>query len=577
MNCHELNRILDTNDAKDLGVTEKAAIERHFASCGTCRSAWTSIAEIVSEPIPAISPELLARIDQLIAARLPDRPRSIRRTFIAGSLLVLGAAAATILLQVGDRDEELAETPDPRPPATESLPSSQNDETPMAGNRPSEPAVSDGADSASGAAATPASYALDPRSLVVLTDPRPNADADALAKLDECHRGVVARLRELPGLNVIAGVAVTAFQDTGMTNEQIARELGAGSVLILDDLAVCNSKLADSRTGAFIAGRIAATALVTSEEGLTFDTDNLDWNRFYDGLARTVSDALLMQEAELVAEAQATFLNTSLGEDERLAALYRTNSSTRSLPDAIFSQAVIAALAQIMTTSAEPQNRRTGVLSVRGLNDATLIEPLLYVLNHDAETEVRRVAAGTLHEYVSEPRVREALLNIIAEDRDDDPSIICCQGGLGETARRALATDDELRVLSLQQLMNTDLTGFLRLQPLVDFLDRDLMYSHVLDGAQANAVFSIGRGSDDATVRSRAWSVLARGSLDPAFVPTLLDDLAAHGNEDVRHSAARALVQYADDVSVRAALERALETDTCDCLRSVLGPVLQAE
>jgi HEAT repeat protein len=67
------------------------------------------------------------------------------------------------------------------------------------------------------------------------------------------------------------------------------------------------------------------------------------------------------------------------------------------------------------------------------------------------------------------------------------------------------------------------------------------------------------------------------GARNPAYLPTLLDDLSSHVDQEVRHSAARALAQYADDASVRAALEHALETDPCDCLRSIVEPVLQAE
>lgn len=575
MNCHELNRIIETKDANDLGVTEKAAIERHFASCGSCRNAWASFAEIVSEPMPAISPALRSRIDQLIAARLPTRPKSVRRAFIGGSLLVLGAAAATIALKVGDRDEALVATPDSLPPSTELSPSDENDETPPAGLPTGEAAVGGAADSASGAAPAPDSYALDPRSLVVITEAGPNADANLLARLDECHRGVVARLRELPGLNVIEGVAVTAFQNTGMTSGQIARELGAGSVLVLDGLAPCHVTLSETRTGAFLAGRSAGRAIVT-EEGLSFDTDNLDWDAYYDRLAGTVSDALLMEDGELIAEAQATFLNTSLSEEERLRALYRTSASAGALPEAVFSQAVIAALVQIMTTSAEVQHRRDAVLSLADFNDASLIDPLLYALNYDAETAVRSVAASTLHEYLDEPRVRDALRRIVADDPDDDPSVICCEFNLGQVARRALASDDELRALSLQQLMNTELTDSERLQPLFNYPDgRDVVFADKLDKAQSDAAFSIGRDSGDSAVRSQVWRSLALGARNPAYLPTLLDDLAAHGDEEVRHSAAQALAQYADDTDVRAALERALETDSCDCLHSILEPVLQ--
>jgi len=577
MNCHELNHTLETKDANALGTTEQSAIERHFASCDACRNAWASFAEISSEQIPPISPELRSRIDELIAARLPTRPRSVRRTFIAGSLLVLGAAAAAIMLQVGERDEDLAAMPDQQPRATESLPSSEINETSLAGNPASDPAPRDGADSASAAEPPPALFALDPRSLVVILDAGSDADADELATLEECHRGVVARLRELPGLNVIAGVAVTAFQSTGMTHEQIARELGAASVLSLDELAFCNSSLSDSRTGAFMGGRIAATAIMAGDE-LTFDPDSLDWDRFYDGIARTVSDALLIDKTDLIAAAQATFLNTSLGEDERLAALYRISAATGSLPDAVFSEAVVAALVQIMTTSADLQNRRSAVLSVRGLDDASLVEPLLYVLSYDAETEVRRVAASTLHEYVDEPRVADALRRIVAEDPDDDPSVICCEFNLGMVARRALASDDELRALSLQQLMNTELTDSQRLRPLIDYPDgRDVVFVDKLDEAHSDVVFSIGRDSGNPADRSRAWQSLALGTRSAQYLPTLLDDLSSHGDEEVRHSAAEALAQYVDDAGVRAALERALATDPCECLGSILEPVLQAE
>lgn len=50
--------------------------------------------------------------------------------------------------------------------------------------------------------------------------------------------------------------------------------------------------------------------------------------------------------------------------------------------------------------------------------------------------------------------------------------------------------------------------------------------------------------------------------------------LAGHADEDVRHSAARALTPYVDDPDVVAGFERALAEDSCDCLRSVLEPAL---
>ena len=86
---------------------------------------------------------------------------------------------------------------------------------------------------------------------------------------------------------------------------------------------------------------------------------------------------------------------------------------------------------------------------------------------------------------------------------------LLCEYTLSEAARRSLASDDELRALSLDQLMNTELTDFQRLQPFVDFPDRSVSAT-TFDAEQANVVFTIGRESDDTTVRSRAWSVLAK-------------------------------------------------------------------
>ena len=94
-----------------------------------------------------------------------------------------------------------------------------------------------------------------------------------------------------------------------------------------------------------------------------------------------------------------------------------------------------------------------------------------------------------------------------------------------------------------------------RLEPLHQSVDgRGLPTA--LDQTAADAVFEIGRESDDAGIRARAWESLG-GSALPAFTPTLLDDLARHASDDVRAAAATALKPHAEEVQVRAALEQA--------------------
>lgn len=105
-----------------------------------------------------------------------------------------------------------------------------------------------------------------------------------------------------------------------------------------------------------------------------------------------------------------------------------------------------------------------------------------------------------------------------------------------------------------------------RLRPVYQSVD-GRAFPLELDDETARAVFDIGRGTEDAIIRSRAWDSLS-GFRNGDFTPTLLVDLAGHTAENVRASAASALRPYVDDPAVRAALERARDDPSIGVRRS---------
>jgi hypothetical protein len=399
--------------------------------------------------------------------------------------------------------------------------------------------------------------------------------------LELCHEYALRELRALDGLNVIAGVAVSPYRDSRRPPEEIGRELGAGSVVVLSTASATAREqmpaptaepVLDTRGGSCDADLIDVQ---TSAGRILAGRGSPDWTvdqlrDFAADVARGVHDALLEDRSALITRAQTTLLNTAVADWRRVGALTTLRRGRlygeRLNPDELqgmapepipgaFTEAVVAAAANLGAASPDAQVRSTAWRYLRGIRDPNLAQALLYSLASDGDANVRCQAALALGYLVDEPGVRNALTRATVEDPSTEPPARGCILSVRAAAQRALQSDDELRTASLRTVLDTTLPTASRLAVLHQSVDgRGLPTA--LDQTAAEAVFGIGRESADAGIRARAWESLGSSAL-PAFTPTLLEDLAGHATEDVRAAAAAALKPYAADVQVRAALEQA--------------------
>ena len=569
MNCQEVNFILDARAPEELGPSERQSVELHFTSCPGCRDAWAAYRELAAQPIPKTPPDLRLRIATALAARAPAETRWPRRSLFLGGMLVVGASvAAGIAMQVAERTPEITRRIDePAPAAAEPVPAgaelAPTARLPVAANRANDLASAGGAALPSDAATSPARLALDPHSIVVLAVPDPAADAVATAEFAKCHEQVLQQLRAVRGLNVIAGERVAAFERFNLLPEEIARELGAGTTLVLKIMGhqpSCSATWFDTQTGAEQEPGVRAFR--------AFDGDGQPddgWKSFAAKVAGLTRDAALKDTSTLIAEAQATVLNTALSDADRASALFDLRQPpTWGLEG--YDDAVVVAAAQIATTSRDAQAREAAWRGVRGVDHSHLTQPLLHSLANDPDEDVRREAAFALAYLVDEPGVRDALARAAAEDPSQHPAARCCLPAVREAAQRSLLSEQELVELTLETLMNDALTDQERLRPMMESADGRGVPASLGDEA-ARAVFDIGRRSEDSGVRARAWWSLGRAGPNPEFARALLADLTTHVEENVRGAAAAGLAQYTDDPAVWTGLERAMAEDVSQNVR----------
>jgi HEAT repeat protein len=392
---------------------------------------------------------------------------------------------------------------------------------------------------------------------------------------EQCHEYALRELRSLDGLNIIAGTAVAPYRDSRRPPEEIGRELGAGSVVVLSTASAtareqmpgtaaalglssrrgsCDADLIDAQTsaGQVLAGRSHSDWTV--DELRAFATD----------VARGVRDAMLENRSALITHAQTRVLNGEIGAlstlrrgrlyGERLNPDELQGMAPEPIPGAI-TEDVVAAAANIGATSPSAYERSYAWRYLRGVRDPKLTQALLYSLATDGDADVRCQAALALGYLADEPGVRGALMRAAIEDPSTEPPARGCILSVRAAAQRALQSDEELLTASLRTLLDTTLPNASRLSSLHQSIDGRGLPTE-LDQTAAHAVFEIGRETTDARTRAGAWESLG-GSALPAFTPTLLEDLARHASDDVRAAAAAALKPSAGEVQVRTALEQA--------------------
>jgi HEAT repeat protein len=214
--------------------------------------------------------------------------------------------------------------------------------------------------------------------------------------------------------------------------------------------------------------------------------------------------------------------------------------------------------------------------SMRGVDDASLVQPLLDALARDPDANARMQAALNLNTFLDRPGVREALLRAATQDSSKDAAMVCCVLTVREAAERASVADTDFKAWVNGRLLDSSLPNRSRLMNLQGGApDGRFLTLSVADFGPdaAAAVFDIGRYETNPGVRRMAWNALQHAAPNDAYVPVLLGDLTSSPDEYVRASAAQVLTSYTGNPQVRAAFERA-RSDPSMAVRRVVtaGP-----
>lgn len=562
MKCHEIGFLLDGIDAPRRTPAQRRAIEAHLAVCRACREGWAAYEEVAARPVPQMPVGLGARVENALEASGLERARPARRrrNILGTCLAVVGAAvAATIAWQ-----PEV-----PAPHVSPAVSSPAGDAAAMASTEPAAADQSEDREASDSVAegsqqtenAPQPGGALDPNSIVVLPSPNPNPDPRFAAILQQFCEEIVSQLGYIDGLTVVSPERVQPFIGSRLPEEEIARQLGAGTVLVVRlwtemHPVMVGALLVDGATGASHGDSIGYLREPISPAEMR------DHVQFIVEFIRKSMAKPEIDRETYIADTRATILNTALSDSERAEALQQLAHS----PSQAHDDAIVAAAIEI--AAGNPGLRAYIWGAMRGVGHPYLVEPLLQSLAYDRNPYVRRVAAGTLGDFRDQPRVQTALKQAQASDKSE---------AVREAAKLALLSDQDRDELALATLLDETVPADERLKA-VDVLDGQTFRQVPLTAEASRAVFDIGRNSNDAEIRSEAWSTLAAQDIhDPAFTETLLHDLGNHSSVIVREQAARALGPYLDDPAVRAALEQVQNDPSAVVRRAARRALEQAD
>ncbi len=415
--------------------------------------------------------------------------------------------------------------------------------------------------------------ALDTNALAVLpieiltTDPR----APALAA--EAYEAILSGLASIDGLYVIGRESVLPYAGSALPAVEIARGLGVGSILessIRADTASVSLDvdLIDARTGeSHRSGHLLEISPNLRMVDPPFDLDTL-MPDMASRIAEQVENTLFAKprpdRQQRNDEAQAIFLDSSLGGNERLDALRDVWPLVRNAGpeyrdkrnEALSGPAAIAA-AQLAIYSDDSRVRAGAWSMMAGVDDPYLVQPLLHSLANDADAGVRRVAAETLKGFLDEPGVREALE--YARDYDASERV------RNEIRFSMLSTADQQEE-SRAMALDTSLSADERLSAIRRVWYDEQGHSSALDEPLTAALVDVAKSADNRLTRALSWSMLSE-TADPNVVQPLLEALASDPDEGVRDSAAKGLTEFPDQPGVREGLERALVNDSNEHVR----------
>lgn len=436
--------------------------------------------------------------------------------------------------------------------------------------------------------------ALDQFTVVVLPIEILTSEPKAPALAEDVYNEFLGQLSSIEGLYVLGRGSVVGFAESKLSPVEIARQLGAafvvsGNIVVNQGAYYAQLDLSHAQGG----GSSSNTALlaflnpehtqltITASDGTPIELSPEDLIRqSVRRMAENISEWLFppppRDRDQVRAETGARFLDTSLSDRDRLDALSELTPGSR--PNGTFfdgdktlqTQVVVAAV-QMAEMSENPAVRRHIWRHMAGVEDAYLIEPMIYALQNDTDDGVREEAAKALKSFLDEPRVRDALDYTSANNSSEV---------VRSAARSVTLSDEEQRAEYAAILLDEKQSDSDRSEALSrlrwGYQGKDWLTPELTPELTA-AMVRLARNAQDARIRRSVWSSL-RVSEDPELITPMLEALAVDQNEQVREEVVQALHRHhLDEPGIREALEAALPDEQSPLVRKRLEEALAAE
>jgi hypothetical protein len=520
MNCQDITRLLDDRNIKTLSVAERGRAERHLASCRQCAREWEAYERLLAVSLPTMPIHLAHRCRELMAgAAVSERKRSagVRPALVIGFFLV-GAAAAAVL-SIDWRDDS------PHVPVVQTMP----------GTGTGAEALDDEAvavapmNTASGAPQFESSTADFPEEPVSKTASAESAGGftvavsplrhqtphpDVVSVAESLYTALLDELRRVPNLSLVVldepvgAVGFTAASKLALSTPTY-EDLARGSVVATEAIALEVAKSAKSvpdGTAQAVTGEHLAIAVPFTPN---------------DALSRSAEKVKLVQRP-VGEEAAPSIVDVVMHAHEPIAGI--------ALRDADHEPAYDFVLDVMSSANVDIASNRLGPFSFR-VSGWKTIDSLNGRVSLAMEGQVYdRIDTGQFAKETVE-KLRKLLF-------EPDDTLL-----------------GELRSVILDQTTTVEgrLEALSELQAIAKRSGLDGRTGPVVD-----AVIEMAVGATNWEQRARIWRLM-QGSMDPNLIQPLVDALLY---DLVRLEAAKALETFADNSTVRAALDQAGNFDS---------------
>lgn len=598
MNCQDISHALDDRDIGALSAAQRREFDAHLAACPDCAQDWELHQRMMAVATPEMPAALPAQVRLMVAARhVSGGRRGSNRFVLLGVVLAVAAAAAMLAVSL---------TRAPSPPVAEEAspaPAPAVELDAVVGDATLSPADQAHPQPSNAEVVQEVVAPVPPFTVQLLPLENKLADVvgrDAAVSMYEAFR---KRLRAVPGLTLLEADSAGAPEVPPGHRIKVIGENWSGKFGVnveAETLKPDGSVRGGYYTG--MPGDLAATCTsslpVEADFSECADPEGLAIN-----LLGVLRKNVFPPDPSLKRNLQARLLSRSLDATQRLRALTELASFGRAyygIPgmqaeqlQSLRDPAVVRGALELATATANPQQRASVWNTMRGVDNPSLVQPLLAALRQDPDHEVRVAALGTLGaSFGKDPRVSAALETIAQQESDPMVRALAHRmvGGVaGDAAWRQyiLASLKESgrpaieRIEALFYQMNLPVSSAFGARPMGNSPQG---LSLLLDAESIPALVAAlpPASGQSATMQMSVNQLVRELSLmeHPAITDMLLASIQGNDKWLDTQSAIYALGQLPsrrDDPRVRSALEKIRADDPNPLLRQTAGEALNRQ